>query len=108
MLSKRIEMQPGNSPQKKVLSARTLPDIYEAQQMLRDWIKAHPEGEGMCDGFEQLSLMQDMAEEEQANLVNSRRQPAASLTAPMCSWVCLERRRFRISSAPTTFTLSLV
>lgn len=51
---------------KKVLSARTLPDVREAQQILRDWIKAHPEDEGMRDGFEQLSLMQDIAEEEQA------------------------------------------
>jgi len=51
---------------KKVLSARSLPDVREAQQVLRDWIKDHPEDEGMRDGFEQLSLMQDIAEEEQS------------------------------------------
>ena len=51
---------------KKVLSARSLPDVQEAQQVLRNWIKAHPKDEGMRDGFEQLSLMQDIAEEEQA------------------------------------------
>jgi hypothetical protein len=50
---------------KMVLSARRLPDITEAQRALWDWIKAHPEDEGMRDGFEQLSLMQDIAEEEQ-------------------------------------------
>ena len=56
---------------KKVLSARSLPDIRKAQKMLRDWIKAHPEDEGMRDGFEQLSLMQDIAEEE--NFTRSER-----------------------------------
>jgi len=49
----------------KVLRARSLPDVQEAQQTLRDWIKAHPEDEGMRDGFEQLSLLQDVAEKEQ-------------------------------------------
>ena len=49
-----------------MLSARSLPDVQEAQQVLRNWIKAHPKDEGMRDGFEQLSLMQDIAEEEQA------------------------------------------
>ncbi len=53
---------------KRVLSARCLPDILEAQQVLRAWIKAHPEDEGMRDGFEQLSLMQDVAEEEQLRM----------------------------------------
>lgn len=51
---------------RQVLSARKLPDVYEAQQMLREWVRAHPEDEGMRDGFEQLSLMQDVAEDEQA------------------------------------------
>ena len=51
---------------KIVLSARALPDVLKAQQVLRAWIKEHPEDEGMRDGFEQLSLMQDIVEEEQA------------------------------------------
>ena len=50
---------------KIVLSARTLPDVLNAQQVLRAWIKAHPEDEGMRDGFEQLSLMQDITEMDQ-------------------------------------------
>jgi len=49
---------------KVVLSARALPDVLKAQQVLRAWVKAHPEDEGMRDGFEQLSLMQDIVEEE--------------------------------------------
>ena len=49
---------------KMVLSVRALPDVLKAQQGLRAWIKAHPEDEGMRDGFEQLSLMQDIAEME--------------------------------------------
>ena len=49
---------------KIVLSAGALPDVLKAQQVLRTWIKEHPKDEGMRDGFEQLSLMQDIAEEE--------------------------------------------
>lgn len=48
---------------KTVLRARSLMEVQEAQRILRDWIKAHPEDEGMRDGFEQLSLMLDIAEE---------------------------------------------
>lgn len=50
----------------KVLGARTLPDIEEAQRLLREWIAAHPEEEGMRDGFEQLSHMEDIARERAA------------------------------------------
>ena len=49
---------------KNVLKAPSLLEVKEAQQILRDWIKAHPEDEGVRDGSEQLSLMQDIAEEE--------------------------------------------
>lgn len=51
---------------KLVLSAHSLPDVLKAQQVLRAWIEKHPEDEGMRDGFEQLSLMQNIAEEELA------------------------------------------
>ncbi len=65
ILEAEIEIEPAREAvTKKVLSARALPDILEAQQALRAWIKAHPEDEGMRDGFEQLSLMQDIAEME--------------------------------------------
>lgn len=36
---------------RKVLSAWSLPDVWEAQQVLRSWIKAHPEDEGMREMF---------------------------------------------------------
>ena len=50
----------------QVLGAKTLPEVYAAQQALREWIKTYPEErEWMRDGFEQLSLMQDIGEEEE-------------------------------------------
>ena len=39
---------------RQVLSARTLSEIEAAKQVLRDWLKAHPDESGMRDGFEQL------------------------------------------------------
>ena len=50
----------------QVLSATTLDEIHAATQALREWIKTYPEEKGMRDGFEQLSLMQDIAEEQEA------------------------------------------
>ena len=51
----------------QVLGAKTLPKVLAAQQALREWIKTYPEErEWMRDGFEQLSLMQDIAEEQEA------------------------------------------
>ncbi len=49
----------------QVLDATTLAEIHAARQALREWIKAHPEDEGMGDAFEQLSLLQDIAEEQE-------------------------------------------
>ena len=51
---------------KIVLSARTLPKIEAAKQVLRDWLKAHPEEQGMRDGFEQLYTIQEIIEDENA------------------------------------------
>lgn len=50
----------------QVLDATTLAEIADATQALRAWISAHPEDEWLRDGFEQLSLMQDIAEEQEA------------------------------------------
>ena len=36
----------------QVLSANTLTDIEAAKQVLREWMKAHPEEQGMRAGFE--------------------------------------------------------
>ena len=57
----------------QVLDSTTLPEIMAAQHALRAWIKQHPEDEGMRDGFEQLSLMQDIAEAEQSQEVEAMR-----------------------------------
>ena len=54
---------------RQILSARTLPEITQAQQALREWLKSHPEEQGMRDGFEQLAQMQEIAEMEEATRV---------------------------------------
>jgi hypothetical protein len=52
---------------RQALSATTLSEIAAAEKALHDWIAAHPEErEFMRDAFEQLSLMQDIAEEQKA------------------------------------------
>ena len=59
----------------QLLDATTLPEIAAAKQALRDWLKAHPEDEWLRDGFEQLSLMQDIAEEQEAERVRAISTP---------------------------------
>jgi len=58
----------------QVLSARTLPEIEAAKQVLREWMKAHPEEQGMRAGFEQLYTIQEIIEEEEAELARPNRQ----------------------------------
>ena len=48
----------------QVLDATTLPEIEGAREALRAWIKQHPEDGGMRDAFEQLAMMQEIAETE--------------------------------------------
>jgi hypothetical protein len=60
----------------QVLDATTLPEIHAARQALRDWIKAHPEDEGMSDAFEQLSLMEDIAKEQEAEHIQQSEEAA--------------------------------
>ncbi len=50
----------------QVLQANTLSEIEAAKQVLRDWLKAHPEEQGMRDGFEQLYTIQEIIEDEDA------------------------------------------
>jgi len=61
----------------RVLDATTLPEIEAARAALRDWIRRHPEDAGMCDAFEQLAMMQEIAEAERsavpAPLVDGRK-----------------------------------
>ena len=49
-----------------MLSARTLPEIEAAKQVLREWMKAHPKEQGMRAGFEQLYTIQEIIENEEA------------------------------------------
>ena len=52
---------------RQILSARELPDVLAAMEALRQWMREHPDDQGMRDGFEQLSLMQDIHEWRVAN-----------------------------------------
>ena len=61
------------SATKLVLSARTLPEIEAAKQVLREWMKAHPEEQGMRWGFE-LYTIQEIIEAEEAEPARSRGQ----------------------------------
>lgn len=50
----------------QVLDANTLVEIEAAKQVLRDWLQAHPDEQGMRDGFEQLYTIQEIIEDEDA------------------------------------------
>lgn len=62
----------------QVLDATTLPEIEAARHILRQWMAAHSEEQGMRDGFEQLSLMQDTAEAEEAQSAPGEMNTAAA------------------------------
>lgn len=62
----------------QVLRANTLPEIEAAKQVLREWMKAHPEEQGMRAGFEQLYTIQEIIEEEEAELARPNRQPVGA------------------------------
>ena len=50
----------------QVLDARTLTEIDAATHALREWLRQYPEDTGLREGFEGLSLMRDIAEEQEA------------------------------------------
>ena len=50
----------------QVLKADTLTEIEAAKQVLREWMKVHPDEQGMRDGFEQLYTIQEIIEAEEA------------------------------------------
>lgn len=62
----------------QVLSANTLPEIEAAKQVLREWMKAHPEEQGMRAGFEQLYTIQEIIEGEEAERGRSEQRPVAA------------------------------
>ena len=62
----------------QVLSADSLPEIEAAKQVLREWMKAHPEEQGMRAGFEQLYTIQEIIENEEAERGRSEQHPVAA------------------------------
>jgi hypothetical protein len=50
----------------QVLAATSLPEIESAACALRPWVKDHPDDLGINAAFEQLSLMKDIAEDQEA------------------------------------------
>lgn len=62
----------------QVLDATTISEIEVARHILREWMMTHPEEQGMRDGFEQLSLMQDIAEAEKTQNTQGERSIAAA------------------------------
>ena len=63
---------------KQVHNADTLPEIEAAKQVLREWMKAHPEEQGMRDGFELLYTIQEIIEIEEAEHTQHQREPIAA------------------------------
>ena len=60
---------------KQCLSADSLPEIEAAKQVLREWMQAHPEEQGMRAGFEQLYTIQEIIETEEAERGQPKREP---------------------------------
>ena len=56
---------------KQVLDARTLPEIDAAVQTLHAWVRRNPDDVGIVEAFEGLSLMRDIAEEQEAERTHS-------------------------------------
>ena len=62
----------------QVLSANTLPEIEAAKQILRAWMKDHPEEQGMREGFEQLYTIQEIIEDDEAGRTYPARESIAA------------------------------
>lgn len=50
----------------QALDATTLCEIDVATRELKQWVKDHPDDLGIVDAFEQLSLMEDIARENES------------------------------------------
>ena len=62
----------------QALDARTLPEITTATRELREWVRQNPEDVGIREAFEGLSLMRDIAEEQEAERGQSNQSPVAA------------------------------
>ena len=65
----------------QVLDARTLAEIDAATHALREWLRRYPEDTGIREGFEGLSLMRDIAEEQEAEREQEARRRNVLQTA---------------------------
>lgn len=64
-------MKFANNPERErildqALDARTLPEIAKATQNVREWVRQNPDDVGITEVFEGLSLMRDIAEDQEA------------------------------------------
>lgn len=62
----------------QALDARSLPEIATATRELREWVRQNPEDVGIREAFEGLSLMRDIAEEQEAERAHPKRATVAS------------------------------
>lgn len=62
----------------QVLRADTLFEIEAAKQVLREWMKTHPEEQGMRAGFEQLYTIQEIIENEEVERVGPSQRPVTA------------------------------
>jgi hypothetical protein len=58
----------------QALDARTLPEIATATQELRGWVRQNPADVGIREAFEGLSLMRDIAEEQEVERSHTSRE----------------------------------
>ena len=65
----------------QVLDADSLPEIEAAKHVLVEWMKAHPDEQGMRDGFEQLYTIQEIIEAEEAEQKQGAGHPAKPFSA---------------------------
>ena len=64
----------------QALDARTLPQIAVATQELREWVRQNPADTGIREAFEGLSLVQDIAEEQEAEREQSKCEPVGAMS----------------------------
>lgn len=49
-----------------ILSAKSISEIAGARQKLIEWVQAHPDDEGITDGFDHLAMSQLLAASREA------------------------------------------
>ena len=69
-------MNIADNPERKrilnqVLDARTIPEIDAATEILRAWVRRNPDDVGIVEAFGGLSLLRDIAEEQEAERAHS-------------------------------------